>query len=172
VLLARDVVTYATTKSRNKMINNKRLGVWLSAIGVICISGTFLFRTSAQTDMSKVPEWMRPSEDLPLVRLVVSPEKYHGKRVRVIGFVRLEEEGSGVYVHKEDYQHALIGNGVWINVSGARLDADGQKNRNMKYCLIEGTFDAKKRGHKGAWSGSIKNISRFEVWSDPAKPRR
>lgn len=153
------------------MINNKRVGTWLVVIGVICTSGVFLFRTSAQTDMSKVPEQMRPAEQLPLVRLVVSPEKYHGKRVRVIGFVRLEFEGNAVYTYKEDYQHGLIGNGAWINVP-ATLDAQGQKNRNMKYCLIEGTFDAKNRGHLGLWSGSIKNISRFEVWSDPAKPRQ
>lgn len=153
------------------MINNKRVGAWLVVIGVVCASGAFLFRTSAQADMSKVPEKMRPAEQLPLVRLVVSPEKYHGKRVRVIGFVRLEFEGNAIYTHKEDYQHALIGNGAWINVP-ATSDAKGYKNRNMKYCLIEGTFDAKNRGHLGLWSGSIKNISRFEVWSDPAKPRQ
>ena len=151
------------------MINNKRVWTWIAAISAVFASGTFLFRTSAQPNLSKVPEQMRPPEQMPLVRLVVSPEKYHGKRVRVIGFVRLEFEGNAVYVHKEDYQHALIGNGLWIN--GPNLESQGQKNRNMKYCIIEGTFDANNKGHMGLWSGSLKSISRFDVWSDPAKPR-
>ncbi len=157
-------------KSTNKIKHDIRVWTPLAAIGVVIASGTFLFHTSAQPDLSKVPEQMRPPEQIPLVRLVVSPEKYHGKRVRVIGFVRLEFEGNAVYVHKEDYQHALIGNGLWINVPNT-LDSQGQKNRNMKYCIIEGTFDAKNTGHLGLWSGSLKNISRFDVWSDPAKPR-
>ncbi len=41
----------------------------------------------------------------------------------------------------------------------------------MKYCLVEGIFDAKQHGHLGVFSGTIKNINRFDMWSDPAKPK-
>ncbi|MBC8101530.1 MAG: hypothetical protein H7Z41_02945 [Cytophagales bacterium] len=107
--------------------------------------------------------------DLPLVRLVTMPEKYHGIRVRTIGFVRIEFEGNVLYPHREDYEHALLGNGVWIELTD-KLRSQG-KQYSMKYCLIEGVFDAKQQGHLGLWSGTIKSISRLQIWSDPAKPR-
>jgi len=42
---------------------------------------------------------------------------------------------------------------------------------SLRYVLLEGTFNAKKKGHMGMWSGTIENITRTMVWSDPAKPR-
>jgi len=107
--------------------------------------------------------------DIPLIRLIVVPEKYHGVLVRTIGFVRLEFEGDVMYPHKEDCTHALLGNGIWIDIGEKHLRQ--ASTLGMKYCLIEATFDANERGHFGMWSGSFKNIRRFEVWSDPAKPR-
>jgi hypothetical protein len=104
--------------------------------------------------------------DVPLIRLIVVPNQYNGVIVRTIGYVRFEFEGDVMYPHKEDYEHGLVGNGIWIDSS----DLD-QKQLNecsghcMKYCLIVATFDANKQGHLGMWSGSFRNIKRFEVWS-------
>jgi hypothetical protein len=35
---------------------------------------------------------------------------------------------------------------------------------DQKYVLVEGTFDAKMKGHMGLWSGSIQKITRCQVW--------
>ncbi len=107
--------------------------------------------------------------DVPLIRLIVVPEKYHGVFVRTLGFVRLEFEGNVMYPHREDCMHALIGNGIWIDVDEKHFKQ--ASTHGMKYCLIEATFDANERGHLGMWSGSFKSIRRFEIWSDPAKPK-
>ncbi len=113
---------------------------------------------------------MQPNPtDVPLIRLVVVPEKCHGARIRTIGFVRFEFEGDVIYPHREDYDHALVGNGIWIEVTGKLRSR--HKELSMKYCLVEGIFDAKQRGHFGMWSGTIKNITRFQIWSDPARPQ-
>jgi hypothetical protein len=41
---------------------------------------------------------------------------FDGKLVRVIGFLRLEFEGNVLYLHREDYIHSILGNGVWVDV--------------------------------------------------------
>ena len=80
--------------------------------------------------------------DVSMIQLIANPEKYDGKYVRVMGFLRLEFEGNGLYLHREDYEESLYKNGVWVHV--AEIVANRQFN--MKYVLIEGTFDPKDRG--------------------------
>lgn len=100
-----------------------------------------------------------------LVQLIANPEDYDGKFIRVIGFFRMEFEGDAIYLHQEDYKHALTCNGLWIDVT------DDIRNRqaefDQKYVLVEGTFNAKGKGHMGMWSGAIEKISRWYIWSAP-----
>ncbi len=99
--------------------------------------------------------------DVSLVQLVANPKDYDGKLVRVIGFLRLEYEGNGIYLHEDDYKHSIFKNGLWVNVSE---DMHRRKvELDQKYVLIEGTFDAKMTGHMGLWSGSIEKITRCQV---------
>ena len=100
--------------------------------------------------------------DVSLVRLIANPKDYDGKVVRVIGFMRLEFEGDGIYLHQDDYQHSIYKNGLWI---GASEDMHKRKAElDQKYVLVEGTFNAKMTGHMGLWSGSIQKITRCQVW--------
>jgi len=97
-----------------------------------------------------------------LVRLIANPKDYDGKVVRVIGFMRLEFEGDGIYLHQDDYKHSIYKNGLWIDAS-----EDMHKRKaelDQKYVLVEGTFNAKMTGHMGLWSGSIQKITRCQVW--------
>ncbi len=102
--------------------------------------------------------------DVSLVQLIARPKDYDGKIVRVIGFVRLEFEGNGIYLHEDDYKHSIYKNGLWIDVT-----KDMQKRKvelDQKHVFLEGTFNAKDTGHLGLWSGSIQKITRFQVWSE------
>ena len=51
--------------------------------------------------------------DASIVELIATPEMFDGKRVRTVGFVHLEFEGNGLYLHKEDWTHSLYRNGLW-----------------------------------------------------------
>ena len=100
--------------------------------------------------------------DVSLVQLIANPKDYDGKVVRVIGFMRLEFEGNGIYLHQDDYKHSIYKNALWIDVS-----EDMQKRKaalDQTYVLVEGTFNAKMTGHMGLWSGSIQKIARCQVW--------
>lgn len=107
--------------------------------------------------------------DISMIRLIANPAAYDGKYVRVIGFVRVEFEGTAVYLHQEDYKLAISKNALWL-----AIDRDNQQaymKGNQKYVLIEGTFDAKYAGHRGLFSGTIKDIQRFQVWAEPSAQR-
>jgi hypothetical protein len=98
--------------------------------------------------------------DVSMVQLIANPREYDGKLVRIIGFVRLEFEGDAVYLHKEDYQHWILKNGLWLDVNDVVNERRGVLN--SKYALIEGVFDAKDTGHMGLFSGKIHKIRRFQ----------
>ena len=99
-----------------------------------------------------------------MIALIANPDRYDGKLVRIIGFLRIEFEGNAVYLHRSDYEHAISKNGLWTEIDMARKDLD------KKYVLIEGTFEADNHGHMGMFSGAITNIRRAQLWSDPEKP--
>ena len=45
-----------------------------------------------------------------------------------------------------------------------KVSAIDPKMFDGRYVLIEGIFDAERKGHKSAFSGSIRNIRRFQLW--------
>jgi hypothetical protein len=97
-----------------------------------------------------------------LLQLLANPEKFDGKLIRVIGFLRLEFEGDALYFHREDYENALLGNGIWVD---ATPEMKKQKTGlNMNYVLLEGVFNSGDKGHMDLWSGAIQQIRRAEVW--------
>ena len=98
-----------------------------------------------------------------MIELVANPEKFDGKAIRTIGFLNLEFEGNVLYPHKEDYDHAILGNGVWVDTD-AKLLPKKITSRRLRYAIIEGTFNAKNAGHMGAWSGALEKITRCDVW--------
>jgi hypothetical protein len=52
-----------------------------------------------------------------IVQLIATPEKYDGKVVQVMGFLRLEFEGNAIYLHEDDYTHAIYKNGLMIVIN-------------------------------------------------------
>ncbi len=109
--------------------------------------------------------------DVSLIRLIATPEAFDGKRVRAHGFVRVEHEGTSVYLHREDYKHSLTKNGLWLQASDAAAPASREAAVNDRYALIEGRFSAKDTGHRGMWSGAIKDITRMEPWEFPERQK-
>ena len=97
-----------------------------------------------------------------LVQLIANPEKFDGKLIRVIGFLRLEFEGNVLYLHREDYENSILGNGIWVEVT-PQIEKE-TKTINMHYVIMEGIFSAKEHGHMGMWSGALKHIRRAQLW--------
>ncbi len=97
------------------------------------------------------------------MQLIANPEAWDGKKVRLIGFLRLEFEGDALYLHKEDYEHQISNNAVWIDRPRGLTPAQ-LKAINTQYVICEGTFRAGNHGHMGMFSGTLNNINRLEAW--------
>jgi hypothetical protein len=98
-----------------------------------------------------------------MIELITNPVKFDGKTIRVIGFLNLEFEGNVLYMHKEDYDHAILGNGVWVDTDTRSLPKKATCSPR-RYAILEGTFNARNAGHFGAWSGAIEKITRCDAW--------
>lgn len=94
-----------------------------------------------------------------LIQLIANPDVYHGKRVRLIGFCHFEFEGNALYLHKEDFDNHILQNAVW-------LDADMNKfgKTNNMYVVVEAVFDGNAKGHKGLFSGMLRDVRRLQPW--------
>jgi hypothetical protein len=102
-----------------------------------------------------------------LITILQNPDRFDGQKVKVIGFASLTFEGKALYVSEEAYRAALTKNGVWLSTE---LD-EAKRKLHEKFVLVEGTFDAKSLGHLKMFSGTIREITRLERWSEPAKPK-
>lgn len=85
--------------------------------------------------------------------------------MRVFGFVRIEHEGTAIYLHREDSEHMLTKNGLWLAANDGAPEGSKEAQVKDRYALIEGRFTAKKKGHLDLWSGSIEDITRMERWA-------
>ncbi len=120
-------------------------------------------RTENVRESSGVDMWKYGATDVSIIKLISNPEKFDGKYVRLIGFVRVAFEGDAIYLHEDDYKYGLTKNGLWLNLIKDTYEKQSRKF-DRKYVLVEGTFSAKDRGHMGLYSGAIENIKRFQVW--------
>lgn len=91
-----------------------------------------------------------------MVALLATPEAFDGERVRVHGYIHLEFEGNGIYLHEEDYLHQLYKNGLWVSLKRDQSFRGCQD----QYVPLEGTFRAQDKGHMNLWNASITDITR------------
>jgi hypothetical protein len=105
------------------------------------------FRTAGDTPAPN-------AEVVSLVRLITASEQYDGKAVLVVGFLRLEFGGNGLYLHEENYEHSITKNAVGV-VRNAKINERADA-LNMHYVMLGGTFDANHNGHMGLFSGSLR----------------
>lgn len=103
-----------------------------------------------------------------LVHLLVDPGRFDGQRVTLVGYCRLEMEATAIYLHKDDHAYQL-GNTIWLEID---QDAITPELLKIGHCLVEGTFNAKNRGHFGMFGGALERITRYEKWPPHREKRR
>ena len=143
-----------------------------------CISACASRNPPPQPDSGSIPasgqpvaqataEALPPSEQptsVSIIQLIANPEKYNGKRVRIIGFVRIEFEGNAIYLHQDYEKLGIYSNALWLDVTD-EIRKDREKY-DGKYVIVVGTFDASNHGHMGLFSGTISDIKRFDFWAE------
>jgi glyoxylate utilization-related uncharacterized protein len=97
-----------------------------------------------------------------MVALLAAPERYEGRLVHTLGFLCIKFEGDALYLHEEDYRHALTKNSFALRLTDSQRKQF--KALSRKYVLIEGRVYAKGPEQSDMWSGAIGDITRLEVW--------
>jgi hypothetical protein len=97
-------------------------------------------------------------ESRSVVALLADPAAFHEKRVRTLGFYVLAEEESALYLSAGDAEHGIYANSVWVDGEGSSVDLAGVSGR---YVLVEGTFNARNKGHGSLAAGGIESVSRI-----------
>lgn len=90
-----------------------------------------------------------------MVELLANPPKYDGKQIRLAGYLHFESEDTAIYLHKDDAEHHLLKNGIWVSLlKGASLDGCQDS-----YVVIEGLYKASNTGHMRSWSGAVTRVT-------------
>jgi hypothetical protein len=101
-----------------------------------------------------------------LVRLIARPEPYHGKRVRVSGFLHQKFEDSALYLSKADADHLITANAIWVRYDPkVQLEPEEGSAKDLDYfdgrpVMLEGIFNMNQHGHRGAFSGVLERVVR------------
>jgi hypothetical protein len=95
-----------------------------------------------------------------IIQLIANPTAFDQKRVLVMGYAVLKFESQHIYLSETDAKHGITKNSLWLDVSD-QLYAE-RARFDQRYVLVEGTFNARRRGHLGLSSGSLENIGRLE----------
>ncbi len=128
--------------------------------------------TSAATDVKPPPNETLlvkyPNEDsiVSIVQILAHRDRYDGKQMQIKGFLRVQFEGTAIYLSEEDADYGIAANGFWVSFDPGAVHFEGQVGPvqfHRKWVLIEGTFDKDDRGHLSRWQGSIKNVDRIEA---------
>jgi hypothetical protein len=147
-----------------------RTSIFLFGILLLAIAGWLAAGTAGGNgagETEKPGSSPRQPLAVSLLQLIAAPDTFEGKYVRIHGFVRIEHEGTAVYLHREDFEHMLTRNGLWLAANDATPAGSREAQVNGRYAIIEGRFTAKKKGHKGLWSGSLEEITRMDPWEVP-----
>lgn len=135
-----------------------------SGLGLASTTDLRAQEDTARCETPRVEPWPRT---VSLIQLIANPERYDGQRVQVVGYVKLEFEGTAIYTHHTDYEYGLTKNGLWLDFDpGARTRLCMDASKNNRYAYVQGIFRASRQGHMGLFSGTLSELSRL----DPSSP--
>lgn len=104
------------------------------------------------------------AEDVSIIELIASSEKYDGKLVRVIGVGLIETDHGdfedSLYLNKEDYE-IHTGSSLRLEMGLRAISREDASIFNGKYVIVEGLF---KQTDEPLHSGLLTNVSRYELW--------
>ena len=114
----------------------------------------------------------QPVQEVTLSELTADPRKFHGHRVRVMGYYTQAFEDSSLWPDAVTKTAFDARRSVWISGGSAFADKklfDHAAVQGNQMVVIDGTFDTDDQGHMGMWPGSVQRITRFVLASKQAK---
>jgi hypothetical protein len=130
---------------------------WLAAVFLISVLTFGMYKLMPLVDYTIGFYWADPI-NCSVDRLVDSPWKFHNRKIRIVGVVRILENSAIIYGSQEKYKYSLYeGIAVPINYS-----TFSKQFSNGEYVIVEGTFDSMSHGQKDLWIGTLYSVTRIE----------
>ncbi len=106
------------------------------------------------------------AEDVSLINLIATPERYDGRLVLVTGYVTVGLENMSICLMKVKLSSKDC---LWLNVDSGpyeTLEDEKRINKKMKVlnkfngkiARLRARFDPHNKGHFGGWSGSLRDM--------------
>jgi hypothetical protein len=88
-------------------------------------------------------------ERVSIVQLLVTPQAFEGRHVRLQGFCHLKVEERTVYLSRDDARHVNTASAIWLVLDTSPPEFD------ETFVIVEGVFTSRVRGHQDLWPASI-----------------
>ena len=137
------------------------------AVCLTALAGAALLASAAARDAPGIVS-------VSIVQLLANPADYHGRRVRVVGYLHDKFEDSAIYLSKGDADYLNGENGLWVSYAptvsmaaafaGQGKAAQAVRDRghfDCKMVLVEGVFDKDGHGHGDLSAGELKAVDRL-----------
>ena len=90
-----------------------------------------------------------------MVDLIANPQLFDGQKVLIEGYVHIEFEGRGIYLHKDDFIYGITRNALWLTAAGSVPTTKCQD----AYARVSGTFRAGIGGHFDMFMGTLDQVT-------------
>ncbi len=107
---------------------------------------------------SAFPQKTNEILDVSIVQLIVNPQDYENKKIRIKGYLSFKHEGNAVYLHKDDYENVISENAIYLYIKEKDFIENSINKPYEGYMSIVGVFTNKDKGHKSLFVGAMKEI--------------
>jgi hypothetical protein len=137
--------------------------------------------TCANTMRRSAPDlsWLAPSREKAIrdrkISVITGPGElpaHNGQLVRVSGFLHAEFESVGLYPSRRALEEGS--RAPWVALNALWPDEPYWHTKGPaisdRCVTVEGTYSAGPGGHLGMFNGTIRDVLRLDVWSNPHRP--
>jgi hypothetical protein len=142
------------TRSNKEMVTRYKLLLAALFIGIIFSSINLPVMADIETPDGLV--------ETSLIKLIVNPDKYDGKRVAAVGCIVDEFEGTHLYITKDDADYRIFENSIWIDIPASQGKSTAIQKVKRGYVYVEGTF-RKALSHKPGFGKGHMGMSQGEI---------
>ena len=103
----------------------------------------------------------RDIEDVSIINLIATPEKYNGKCVRIRGMLATGHESNAIFLDEGSYKNFIYANSISLVLTSQQVEHFS--GGNGAYALVEGMFEQEMQTDL-SFQGRIKKISRIAFW--------
>ncbi len=98
------------------------------------------------------------AERISIIELIGNPKKYHKKKVEIQGYFTNENEGTAIYISKNDFQTAIFKNAVYLYYSQEAMQKFEIEPPFQGYVTIVGIYNKDKKGSYNFFSGGFEEV--------------